>query len=176
VRSPRALAVILATLLTLALLLPVRPATAHVAIRLDVMAPQANQTVGPDSELMVVARPMLLGIPEVTFIATVDGRPLDPATGHPADRPVPVPIRVNQTRRLPLRDLAPGRHVLAVSYRPDIDAPTLVTTVPVTVAAGQNRLARLVLPAGLAILLAAAAAAVVRRRHSRAAGRAGPPR
>lgn len=111
---------------------------------------------------------MLLGIPEVRFTATVDGRPLDPATGRPADRPVPVPIRANQTRRLPLRGLAPGRHVLAVSYRPDTDAPTLATTVPVTVTAGQNRLACLVLPAGLAVLLAAVAA--VRRRRNRTAG------
>jgi sensor c-di-GMP phosphodiesterase-like protein len=118
---------------------------------------------------------MLLGIPEVTFTATVDGRPLDPATGRPADRPVPLPIRVNQTRRLPLRGLAPGRHVLAVSYRPDTDAPTLVTTVPVTVTAGQSRLTRLAVPAGLVVVLVAAAA-VVWRRRDRAARHAELPR
>jgi hypothetical protein len=177
VGSPRRLAAVaLATLVTLALLLPAGPAAAHVAIRLDVMAPQANQTIGPDGELVIVARPMLLGIPEVTFTATVDGRPLDPATWRPADRPVPVPIRVNQTRRIPLRGLAPGNHVLAISYRPDTDAPTLATTVPVTVIAGQSRPARLALPAGLAVMLLAAAAAVMRRRRDRAAGHAGLPR
>jgi hypothetical protein len=168
VGSPRRLAAVaLVTLVTLALLLPAGPAAAHVAIRLDVMAPQANQTIGPDSELVIVARPMLLDIPELTFTPTLDGRPLDPATGRPADRPVPLPIRVNQTRRIPLRGLAPGSHVLAISYRPDTDAPTLATTVPVTVTAGRSRLARLALPAGLAVLLLAAAAAVIWRRPDR---------
>lgn len=163
----------LATLVTLTL--PAGRAAAHVAIRLDVMAPQTNQTIGPnDSELVIVARPMLLGIPEVTFTATVDGRPLDPATGRPADRPVPVPIRVNQTKRIHLRGLAPGRQVLAISYRPDTDSPTLVTTVPVTLTADQSRLARLALPAGLAVLLVAVAVAVVLRRRTHAAGHAGP--
>jgi hypothetical protein len=88
----------LGVLAMLALLLASRPAAAHVAIRLDVMAPQANQTIGPDSELVVVARPMLLGVAEVSFTATVDSRPLDPATGRVTDQPVPVLIRVNETK------------------------------------------------------------------------------
>jgi hypothetical protein len=68
----------LGVLACLVVLLPAMPAGAHVAIRLDIMAPQANQTIGPVSELVVVARPMLLGVPETTFTATVDRRPVDP--------------------------------------------------------------------------------------------------
>jgi hypothetical protein len=165
----------LGVLAMLALLLASRPAAAHVAIRLDVMAPQANQTIGPDSELVVVARPMLLGVPEVSFTATVDGRPLDPATGRVTDQPVPVLIRVNQTKRIPPRGLTPGSHAVGVTYRPDRDAPVLHSTVPVTVTPGQGRLARLAVPAGLAVVLVAAAA-VVWRRRDRAAGHAELPR
>jgi hypothetical protein len=165
----------LGVLAMLALLLASRPAAAHVAIRLDVMAPQANQTIGPDSELVVVARPMLLGVPEVSFTATVDSRPLDPATGRVTDQPVPVLIRVNETKRIPLRGLTPGSHAVGVTYKPDRDAPVLHSTVPVTVTPGQSRLARLAVPAGLAVVLVAAAA-VVWRRRDRAAGHAELPR
>jgi hypothetical protein len=43
---------------------------------------------------------MLLGVPEATFTATVDGRPFDPASGRVTDQPVPVLIRVNESKRI----------------------------------------------------------------------------
>jgi hypothetical protein len=165
----------LGVLAMLALLLASRPAAAHVAIRLDIMASQANQTIGPDSELVMVARPILLGVPEASFIATVDGRPVDPATGRVTEQPVPVLIRVNETKRIPLRGLTPGGHAVGVTYKPDRDAPVLYSTVPVTVTPGQSRLARLAVPAVVAVVLVAAAA-VVWRRRDRAAGHAELPR
>jgi hypothetical protein len=155
-------------LVNLAILLPATPARAHVAIRLDVMAPQANQTIGPDSELVVVARPMLLGVPEVSFTATVDGHPLDPATGRVTDQPVPVLIRVNETKRIPLRGLTPGSHAVGVTYKPDRDAPVLHSTVPVTVR--QSRQDRLTLAAAALGALLAAVLVVARRRPPWPAG------
>jgi hypothetical protein len=79
------------------------------------------------------------------------------------DQPVPVLIRVNETKRIPLRELPPGTHAVGVTYRPDRDAPVLHSTVPVVVR--PSRPARL-LPSvvGVAVLLTVVLV-VVRRRH-----------
>lgn len=149
-------------LVCLAILLPATPAGAHVAIRLDIMAPQANQAISPDSELVVVARPMLLGVPKTTFTATLDGRPVDPATGRVTDQPVPVLIRVNETKRIPLRGLPAGTHAVGVAYRPDRDAPVLHSSVPVVVRA--SRPARLLLSVVGVAVFVTVVLVVARRR------------
>lgn len=140
------------------------PAAAHLAIRLDLMAPQDGQRIDPPVDVEVVARPMLLGVPQTTFTMRLDGQPLDPATGLPAASPVATPIRVNQTRRIRLGSLPAGQHTLEVSYRPDQDAP--VTTSRVTFTVTPHRALPAIWPAaGLAGLLGLAAAGLLARRR-----------
>lgn len=78
------------------------------------------------------------------------------------DQPVPVLIRVNETKRILLRGLAPGSHAVGVTYKPDRDAPLLHSTVPVTVR--QSRQDRLALAAAALGALLAAVLVVARRR------------
>lgn len=109
------------------------PAIAHLAIRLDIRAPESRQRLGSDTDVIVFAQPTLAGVDHVSFTATLDGEALDPATGRSSSQPVPLDIRVSTSKRIPLRNLTPGAHRFTISYRPDTDEPTRETTVEFTV-------------------------------------------
>ena len=98
------------------------PGWSHTAIRVEILAPRPGETVARESEIRVFARPMLFGVSKVRVRLSVDGRPVGPQTGSSAARGLVV-IRAGQTLRFPLRRLAPGRHVVTVTYRPDDHAP-----------------------------------------------------
>lgn len=115
--------------LVLAVALLAGPVRAHVAIILLVVAPEDGATLGPDTELVVRAQPALNGVEETSFTVTLDGRPLDPGTGRLADDTRPIPIRLHETERIPLRGLEPGPHRVTVTYRPDVDAAPRKETV-----------------------------------------------
>ena len=139
------------------------PASAHLAIRLDVRAPEAGQHVGTSTKAIVFAQAMLAGVDYVIFTTTIDGRPIDPASGAFAGRPAPSEIQVSTSREIPLRNLALGAHRLAVSYRPDVDEPTTETSVEFVVTSPRRR----ALPWVIATIagLAAATVLLVRRRR-----------
>jgi hypothetical protein len=92
------------------------PARAHVPIILVITSPQMGERVGEDTELHVFAQAAIAGVEETSFTVDLDGTPLDPASGRPAGAPVEVSIRVEETRRIPVRDLPDGEHTLTVTY------------------------------------------------------------
>lgn len=155
-------------------LLAAPPALGHVAIQLHIERPARGARVGPDTELVVYAQPMLFGVPETTFVVELDGQPLDPRTGRPGPAPRPLRIRADRRVTVPLRGLAAGRHELTVRYRPDRDALPLEASVTFEVVEEVGGVApggRLLWPlAGAGLGLAALAGAVAARRQRRSAG------
>jgi hypothetical protein len=119
-------------------------AWAHVSIVLTIGDPAAGEEVGPDLTLVVHAQQTIGGVDRATFRLFVDGRAVGPDE--------PRPILVGQDVRVPLRDLAPGRHVATIRYRPDVDEPETTNDVRFVVRAGGS---------GLLVPLAGAAAAVL---------------
>lgn len=118
-----------AVLVTLvAAVLTAGPAAAHLAIRLDIRAPEEGSKVGTRSELEVYAQPTLAGVDHTTFRVIVDGKTVDANTGRPTSGDGTTNIAVMTTHRTPL-NLAPGHHQVAVEYRPDIDEPVQQTKV-----------------------------------------------
>lgn len=120
--------------LVLAVALLAGPVQGHVAVILLVVAPEDGATVGPDTELVVRAQPALNGVEETSFTVALDGRPLDPSTGRPGERGPSIPIRLHETKRIPLRGLEPGAHRVTVTYRSDVHAAPRENTVVFTVA------------------------------------------
>jgi hypothetical protein len=98
-------------------------ARAHVPIILVITSPQVGERVGTETELGVFAQAAIAGVEETSFTVDLDGRPLDPVSGLPAPVPVMVPIRVDQTKRIPVRDLADGEHTLTVTSQPHEGEP-----------------------------------------------------
>jgi hypothetical protein len=150
-------------------LLPAWPAQAHVPIVLLILAPKADQTVGSDTTVRVLAQRTLGGVDQVAFTPTIDGRPLDPTTGRATTRPVPVLIHAGQTLQLPLRGLSAGQHVATVTYRPDRDAPVMRNTVSFGARGSPGHLPLVAALAALAAALlgtgGAAAVLLTRRRR-----------
>lgn len=107
-------------------------ASAHLAIRLDIRAPEDGAKVGPHSELVVYAQPTLAGVDHTSFRVILDGHSIDPATGKPTSDDTTTNIEVSTSRRTPL-DLSPGTHRIAIEYRPDIDEPVRDVSVDFTV-------------------------------------------
>ncbi|MBV8958515.1 MAG: hypothetical protein JO087_07075 [Actinobacteria bacterium] len=104
------------------------PASAHLAIRLDIRAPEDGSKVGPRVELEVFAQPTLAGVDHTEFRVIVDGDSVDANTGKRTSSDDTTTIAVSTTHRTPL-NLAPGRHHVVVEYRPDIDEPVRQTAV-----------------------------------------------
>ncbi|HEX9549401.1 MAG TPA: hypothetical protein VF942_18815 [Acidimicrobiales bacterium] len=144
----------------------VAPAAAHLAIRVDIRYPQPDSHVGPDVTAVVFAQQTLAGVPQTTFSASLDGHPLDPATGRLVPQTETTVIRVGTETRIPLRRLAKGRHELAIAYRPDTDMPILHTAVNFTVGSGSSyrSVAVVVLAVAMASVVALAVIGVRRRR------------
>ena len=144
------------------------PAAAHLAIRLDIRAPQPGQHVGHDVDVVVFAQQTLAGVDQTSYSASLDGHPLDPASGRVIAQSQLSVIHVNAEVHIALRGLATGGHELAVSYRPDTDMPIFHTSVRFTV--GPRR-APIALFGAAAIALAGLAAVVsfvvLRRRSPR---------
>jgi len=134
------------------------PVTAHLAIRLDIQAPQPDQHVGPDTEVVIFAQPTLAGVDHVAFTASLDGRPVEPTSGRLTPQPVSTEIRVSTSTRIPLRGPTPGNHRFAISYRPDTDEPMRQTPVDFVVRIRPRSplpwvgLAAAVLAAGVALI------------------------
>ena len=105
------------------------PAVAHLAIRLDIHAPQEGARVGRRVDLVIFAQPTLAGVDHTTFTVALDARPLDPTTGRTTAVPVPAIIAVSTTRTVVLDHLTPGKHQATVTYRPDVDEPLTRTSV-----------------------------------------------
>lgn len=133
-----------------------RPAQAHVPIVLLVLAPKADQSVTADPEVAIYAQRMLGGIDQVAYTLTLDQHPIDPASGRSANGPRSGQIRAGQQARVPLHDLSPGNHRLALRYRPDRDAPVMSTTVAFTVRPAAAGLPTVPVIVGLGLVLAAA--------------------
>jgi hypothetical protein len=108
------------------------PAAAHLAIRLDIRAPEDGSTVGPHTDLVVYAQPTLAGVDHTTYRVILDGKSIDPTTGRPTSNETVTNIEVSTSHRTPL-SLAPGTHHLAVEYRPDIDEPVRDVSIDFTV-------------------------------------------
>jgi hypothetical protein len=145
------------------------PAQAHVPIVLLVMAPQDGQTVGPNPQVVIYAQRTLGGIDQVAYTLTLDQKPVDPASGD-VGAARPAQIRAGQQTHVPLHDLAPGQHRLALRYRPDRDEPAMSDTVAFTVRAPAARnLPTVPVAIGIGLVLAATAGATtwwVRRRRA----------
>ena len=108
------------------------PAAAHLAIRLDIRAPEDGSKIGPHSELVVYAQPTLAGVDHTTYRVILDGKSIDPVTGRPTSDDTTTNIEVSTSRRTPL-NLTTGSHHLAIEYRPDIDEPVRDVSVDFTV-------------------------------------------
>ena len=108
------------------------PAWSHTAIRVEILAPRPGETVARETEIRVFARPMLFGVPSVRFRVALDGRPVDPQTGSSATAGAAV-IDAGETLRILVRGLAPGRHLVTVTYRPDGHAAPRTESVRFTV-------------------------------------------
>lgn len=178
-RSPRALwrALVIAAFAAAALVggAGTHPAQAHVPIILLVMAPHDGQTVDANPQVVIYAQRTLGGVDQVAYTLTLDQHPIDPVSGH-TGASGPAQIRAGQQAHVPLHDLAPGPHRLAIHYRPDSDEPAKSDAVEFTVrgATGQS-LPVVPVATALGVALAAAAGAATwwtRRRRSR---NAGPP-
>jgi len=137
---------------------------AHIAIRLDIQKPQPDQQMGSASEAVVFAQAMLAGVDHVAFSASLDGRPVDPASGEFTPQPVSTETRVSTSMRIPLRRLTPGKHRFEISYRPDSDEPIRQTSVDFMV---RKRHPSPILGIGLAAAALAAGAALVFRLRRR---------
>jgi len=142
------------------------PAAAHLAIRLDIRAPEDGSKVGPHTDLVVYAQPTLAGVDHTTYRVIVDGKSLDPKTGRPTSDDTVTNIEVSTSVRTPL-SLAPGTHHLAVEYRPDIDEPVRDVSIDFTVRATKSTRWADALIAGAVMVAVATFVAVrrVRRAH-----------
>jgi len=143
----------------------VPPAAAHIVIRLDIRYPQPDSHVGPDVTALVFAQQMLAGVPQTTFSASLDGHPLDPATGRLVPQTEATAIRVGTETRIPLRGLAKGRHELAIAYRPDTHMSILHVAVNFTVGDRSFRQPLAVAVLGVATATVVALAVLGVRRH-----------
>jgi hypothetical protein len=155
-----------ATAALLILMVTAGPAAAHLAIRLDIRAPEDGSKVGPRTELEVYAQPTLAGVDHTTYRVILDGKSIDPATGKPTSNDTVTNIEVSTSRRTPLV-LTPGSHHLAVEYRPDIDEPVRDVSIDFTVRTTKSTRWADALIAGAVIVAAATFVAVrrVRRAH-----------
>ncbi|MGH2683384.1 MAG: hypothetical protein ACRDIX_09155 [Actinomycetota bacterium] len=142
------------------------PAAAHIAIRLDIRAPQPGQRVPPDTSAVIFAQRMLGGRDRVDFTVTLDGRTLDPETGRVGGTGSPATIEVDQTLRIPLRSLATGSHALTVTYRPDTDAPILENSVEFVVGESSGAPFAVAAVGSIAVLALASMLLMHRRRRS----------
>jgi hypothetical protein len=151
------------------------PARAHVAIRLDILEPQPDQVVGPHPTVVVFAQPMLAGADRTTFVPTLDGVPIDPDSGATVTAPQHVEIRAGERRRLSLRGLDDGEHVITLTYSPDIDVEPTTASVTFRVgSAGGGVSAGLI--AGLIAFAVAVAVGAVRAWRRRGGRRRSPAR
>jgi hypothetical protein len=141
------------------------PVAAHLAIRLDIQAPEPDQHVDPDTEVVIFAQPTLAGVDHAAFTASLDGRPVDPVSGRPTPQPVSTEIRVSASTRIPLHGLSSGNHRFTISYRPDTDEPIKQSTVDFVVR--KRRVSRLPWVGLGAAALAVGAALTVNRRRRR---------
>jgi hypothetical protein len=132
-------------------------AHAHVAIVLTIIEPSTGQEVGPDVTVVIQAQRTLGGVDSARFQVELDGRPVE-ADGSGL-------IRVGVDVRVPLRDMAPGRHVVAVRYRPDADEPE--TTNEVTFVVGEAGGSGLPIAVVSALAVVALGAGVVAWRRLR---------
>jgi len=139
------------------------PAAAHLAIRVDIRAPEAGQRVGPNTDVVLFAQPMLAGVAHAAVSVYLDGHPINPATGSAASRALPVDIALLAQRRVPLRHLGVGSHTIAISYRPDVDEPVFRSSVSFVVVRKPFPYLTLV----LVVLAAAAVVLVVVRQRRR---------
>lgn len=132
------------------------PAAAHLAIRLDIVAPRPGARVHPTLDAIVFAQRTLAGVDAVTFVPLVDGAPISSGIEISADAEV----------RVPLRALAPGSHTFAVRYRPDVDEPVATTSVAFVVdRPNQHHAAAIVAAAvAVAVLVVTAVGLIVIRR------------
>ena len=112
-----------------ALLFGAVPVSAHVAIRLDIRSLQPGEQVRPDVDVRVFAQPMLGGVDRVSFVADLDGHPIDPGTGRIATAPTPAVLLANTQTVISLRGLGGGSHRLNLTYRPDTDEPAVTVSV-----------------------------------------------
>jgi hypothetical protein len=142
------------------------PASAHLAIRLDIRDPGDGAKVGRHTSLVIFAQPTLAGVDHTTFSVMVDTRPIDPDTGKPVDHDKQGTIAVSTTRRIPLM-LTAGRHHVTVEYRPDIDEPPRQVSVDVEVHPSKPaRWANALIAAAVMVLVATVVAVRrVRRAH-----------
>lgn len=142
------------------------PASAHLAIRLDIRSPEDGAKVGRHTELVIFAQPTLAGVDHTLFTVSLDGRPIDPVTGKAAAEDGQGTIAVSTTHRVPL-DLTSGRHHVVVEYRPDIDEPPRQVSVDFEVRVGKSAPWANALIAAAVMVLVATFVAVrrVRRAH-----------
>ena len=148
------------------------PAVAHLAIRVDIRAPQGGQRVGPNTDVVLRAQPMLAGVAHTAVTAYLDGHPINPANGAAASRAMPVDMTLLAQRRIPLRRLGVGTHTVTISYRPDVDEPVFRSSVSfVVVRNGFPRWALALVVLGAATVMALVAVRL-RRRSRRAEERA----
>lgn len=140
--------------------------SAHLAIRLDIRSPEDGGKVGPRTELVVYAQPTLAGVDHTTYRVILDGHAIDPATGKRTSDDVDTNIEVSTSKRTPL-NLSPGKHHLAVEYRPDIDEPVRDVSVDFTVRTPKSNKWANALIAGAVMVIVATFVAVrrVRRAH-----------
>lgn len=144
-----------------------RPAQAHVPIVLLVLGPQDGQSVGANPEVVIYAQRTLGGVDQVAYTLALDQHPIDPASGRTGSNR-PAQIRAGQQAHVPLHDLTPGQHRLALRYRPDKDEPVMGDTVAFTVHAPATARSQPTLPIAVGLGLSAAAGAAAwwaRRRR-----------
>jgi len=148
-----------------------RPASAHIAIRLDFRSPQAGARIGPNSEAVIFAQPTLAGVSQVAFAATLDRQPIDPISGRLLAQEHPTVIHAGSEVRIPLRRLHAGPHRVDITYRPDVDEPITRNTVEFTVRAPESSRAEIVLIIAVLVAMAAVASALlIRRSHGQERG------
>lgn len=145
-----------------ALALGSAPASAHVAIRLDVRSPTAGQHVGRRPTVVVFAQPMLAGAPGAPFTLEVDGDLAGTGTYE---------IAAGATKSVQLPRLPSGQHQLRIRYRADGDEPPTSVTVPFTVSTRHRSRPWLPITIGATLLLVVAAIARVSQRHTPVASR-----
>ena len=167
-RSIRLAAAVAASVVAV-VVLSAGPATAHIAILLEITQPQPGAQVGPDSDVVILAQRTLAGIDQVSYVGDLDGRPLDPATGRPTDTQTPWVIRAGQQQHITLHRLTAGLHRLSISYRPDTDEPVFHRSIDFTVIASTvHHRSWLPIEIGVAVVVAGAAMAVGLRRRAAA--------
>jgi len=142
----------------------VTAASAHLAIRVDIRYPPPEARVGSDLDAILFAQPTLAGVAQTTYTLSLDGHPIDPASGRPESQVMASVIRVNTEVRVPLRHLSRGHHELVVAYRPDVDMPVFKTSVGFSVGGRPVRRRLLVVVLGAVALVAIALVARALRR------------